>query len=246
MAWFFTPENIETEEYLITGEDARHIGKSLRMREGEEVFLVTPDGMLLTCEIQEITSESVSVRIISKKACDTEPDVKVTLYQCLSKGEKMETVIQKAVELGVSAIVPVISSRCISRPDEKSLRKKEERWQKIALSAAQQSRRGIVPSVEKTISFEKALDSVKEREKGILFYELGGDSLRKIVDDITSHNIKNVAVFVGSEGGFEESEASLAKEKGVVLATLGKRILRTETAPLAALSAIMCLTGNMD
>ena len=246
MAWFFTPENIVSDEYLITGEDARHIGKSLRMREGEEISLVTPDKTLHICEIKEITADSVLVKVNSKEPCDTEPDVKVTLYQCLSKGEKMELVIQKAVELGVFRIVPVISSRCISRPDEKNLRKKEERWQKIALSAAQQSRRAIVPRVEKTVNFEEALEKAGKEGKGILFYELGGASLRKILEDFTCEGEKNISVFVGSEGGFEEREASLAKEKGIVLATLGKRILRTETAPLAALSAIMCLTGNMD
>lgn len=246
MAWFFTPENIVSDEYLLTGEDARHIGKSLRMREGEEISLVTPDKTLHICEIKEITADSVLVKVNSKEPCDTEPDVKVTLYQCLSKGEKMELVIQKAVELGVFRIVPVISSRCISRPDEKNLRKKEERWQKIALSAAQQSRRGIVPRVEKTVNFEEALDRAGKEGKGILFYELGGESLRKILEDFTCEGEKNISVFVGSEGGFEEREASLAKEEGVVLATLGKRILRTETAPLAALAAIMCLTGNMD
>ncbi len=246
MAWFFTPENIVSDEYLLTGEDARHIGKSLRMREGEEISLVTPDKTLHICEIKEITADSVLVKVNSKEPCDTEPDVKVTLYQCLSKGEKMELVIQKAVELGVFRIVPVISSRCISRPDEKNLRKKEERWQKIALSAAQQSRRGIVPRVEKTVNFEEALEKAGKEGKGILFYELGGESLRKILENFTCEGEKNISVFVGSEGGFEEREASLAKEKDIVLATLGKRILRTETAPLAALSAIMCLTGNMD
>lgn len=246
MAWFFASDNIVSDEYLITGEDARHIGKSLRMREGEEVSLVTPERMLCRCEIKTITADSVLVTVLGREECPTEPDVRVTLYQCLSKGEKMETVIQKAVELGVYSVVPVISVRCISRPDEKSLRKKEERWQKIALSAAQQSRRGIIPEIGKTVSFEKAVEKAKESGKSILFYECGGEPLRTLVADFYAKGEKEISVFVGSEGGFEESEALFAKENGIALATLGKRILRTETAPLAALSAIMCLTGNMD
>ena len=147
------------------------------------------------------------------------------------------------MELGVTEIVPVVSSRCVSRPDEKSIRKKVERWQKIALSAAQQSMRGTVPQVSSAVSFEEAVRNAAENSRGIIFYEGGGESLRKLISEDKKENI---SIFIGSEGGFELSEVEFAKEQGVVSATLGKRILRAETAPLAALSVIMCLSGNMD
>ena len=154
----------------------------------------------------------------------------------------MDFIIQKSVELGVSRIVPVVTSRCVSRPDEKSLKKKIERWQKIALGAAQQSCRGIVPQVMQATSFSQALEDAKRLDCSILFYEGGGETLKSFTDK--GH--KSYGIFVGCEGGFDITEVESAKESGVMPATLGKRILRAETAPLAALSAIMCLTGNFD
>ena len=168
--------------------------------------------------------------------------MQVTLYQSLTKGDKMDMIVQKAVELGVHRIVPVVTSRCVSRPDEKSLRKKTERWQKIATGAAQQSCRGIVPEVSETMSFAQAVQEASENDLSLIFYEGGGESLSALINK----DIKSVAVFVGCEGGFDISEVELAKEAGVIPATLGKRILRAETAPLAGISAIMCLSGNFD
>lgn len=243
MAWFFTEEEINSEEYTMTGEDARHMEKSLRMKVGETVTLVTPSGMEHHSEISAFTPSGVEVRVISRNQTLQEADIRVTLYQCILKGDKMDFVIQKAVELGVTEIVPVVSSRCVSRPDEKSIRKKVERWQKIALSAAQQSMRGTVPQVSPAVSFEEAVRNAAENSRGIIFYEGGGESLRKLISEDKKENI---SIFIGSEGGFELSEVEFAKEQGVVSATLGKRILRAETAPLAALSVIMCLSGNMD
>jgi len=171
-----------------------------------------------------------------------EASVQVTLYQSLTKGDKMDMIVQKAVELGVHRIVPVITSRCVSRPDEKSLRKKIERWQKISVGAAQQSCRGLVPQVSDAVSFQAALLESVENDLSIIFYEGGGESLSQLVNK----DIKSVAIFVGCEGGFDISEVQIAKEKGVIPATLGRRILRAETAPLAGISAIMCLSGNFD
>ena len=243
MAWFFTEEEINSDIYTVMGEDARHMEKSLRMKVGETVTLVTPSGMETLCEITAFSPSGVAVRVISQKNTLQEAGVKVTLYQCLLKGDKMDFIIQKAVELGVTEIVPVVSSRCVSRPDDKSIRKKVERWQKIALSAAQQSMRGTVPQVSPAVSFEAAVKNSAENSRGIIFYEGGGESLRKLISEDKKENI---SIFIGSEGGFELSEVEFAKEHGVVPATLGKRILRAETAPLAALSVIMCLSGNMD
>ena len=240
MAWFFTNEIFENR-YTITGEDAQHIRKSLRMKEGEELTLVSPDGNEHACAIENL-GEGVEVKELSSKPCEQEPSVKVTLYQGLTKGDKMDFIVQKAVELGVAEIVPTLTDRCISRPDDKSIKKKCERWQKIALGAAQQSRRGIVPQVKPLITLKEAAQKAQADEVSIVFYEGGGKTISSLLKD----NPKTVSIFIGSEGGFEESEIEFLLGAGTVNATLGKRILRAETAPLAALSAIMFFTGNME
>ena len=241
MAWFFTDENITSDTYVISGENARHISKSLRMKKGEELTLVTPDNTQCECVLTEITAEYSAVKITEKRPCENEPDVFVTLYQALPKGDKMDFIVQKCTELGISRIVPMISARCVSRPDEKSLKKKCERWQKIALQAAMQSRRGIIPEVTPCISFKEAAEQTKQNEKTIFFYEMGGESVRKILNGTKP---KTVGMFIGSEGGFEQSEVDSVTAIGGQAATLGKRILRAETAPLAALSIIMYETDN--
>lgn len=242
MPWFFTDREIDADKYIIEGETARHMLKSLRMKQGEELTLVTPSGIQLDCVLALASNDTAEVDIISRKTCENEPDVKITLYQALPKGDKMDYIVQKCVELGISEIVPVISARCVSRPNEKSLRKKLLRWQKIALEAAQQSRRGIIPKIGAALSFRQAVEKSKENELNIFFYELGGESVAQILTD----KPKTIGFFIGSEGGFEEKEAQLAAEAGAKTATLGKRILRAETAPLAALSVIMYQTGNFD
>lgn len=242
MAWFFTENNITTEKYSLFGESAKHISKVLRMNKGEEITLVTPDKTECLCKISDITADSVTVDILTKSICQNEPNVEVTLYQALPKGDKMDFIIQKCVELGVTKIVPVVSARCISRPDAKSLAKKQVRWQKIALQAAMQSRRGIVPQVCECVTFSKAAELTKENEKTIIFYEMGGESVKNILNDIP----KSIGIFIGSEGGFEQEEVDEISANGGKTATLGKRILRCETAPLAAMSIIMYQTGNFD
>lgn len=242
MAWFFTETEIGSDNYIITGENARHIAKSLRMKAGEQLTLVTPKQEQLDCTISSVNADSVEVSVNSRKPCENEPDVEITLYQALPKGDKMEYIIQKCVELGISTIVPVISARCISRPDAKSLAKKQIRWQKIAREAAQQSRRGIIPTIGDAVSFKQAAEICSENEQNIIFYELGGESVRKLI----SKKPKSIGVFIGSEGGFEHSEVELVLGNGGYAATLGRRILRAETAPLAALSIIMYETGNFE
>lgn len=242
MAWFFTNEEISTDKYIIQGKDAEHISKSLRMKKGEEITLVTPNRIQHNCVIENTEPSLVSVRVQETKACENEPDVEITLYQALPKGDKTEYIIQKSVELGVTKIVPVISARCISRPDEKSLAKKLVRWQKIAKEAAQQSRRGIVPVVENAVSFKNACELSKANDLNIIFYECGGESVKTLIKD-KPHTI---GIFIGSEGGFEKAEVDMILENGGGVGTLGKRILRAETAPLAALSIIMYETGNFD
>ena len=242
MAWFFTKYNINSDQYMISGENAKHISKVLRMNKGEELTLVTPDKTQCTCKVFSVTSDTVTVDVISKKPCENEPNVFVTLYQALPKSDKMDMIIQKSVELGISKIVPVLSARCVSRPDGKSLAKKQERWQKIALQAAMQSRRAIVPEVCPCVTIQNAAELTKQNDKTIIFYEMGGESIKKIITD----KPKTIGMFIGSEGGFEQSEVDMIVNSGGTSATLGKRILRAETAPLAALSIIMFQTGNLD
>lgn len=241
MAWFFTPV-ITGDKFEITGEDAKHISKSLRMKAGEELTLCTLDGRRHDCIIESFTTDSVIVKILSCTLCEQEPSVKITLFMALTKGDKMDDIVQKSVELGVHEIVPVLTSRCISRPDEKQMKKKVARWQKIAEGAASQSRRGIIPAVTDVLTLKEAAVKCKDCECSIVFYECGGEKLR----DTVSENTKTLSMFVGPEGGFEESEIKLLKENGVIPTTLGTRILRAQTAPLAGITAVMHQTKNLE
>ncbi len=241
MAWFFTNE-INSDIYEITGEDARHISKSLRMKVGEQLTLCTEDGRRHECEITAFSTDSVEVKVLSSTICEQEPSVKITLFMALTKGDKMDDIVQKSVELGVYEIVPVLTSRCISRPDEKQIKKKVQRWQKIADNAAQQSRRGIIPKVRDMVTLPVSATMCNNFDTSIVFYECGGEKLR----DIIKEDIKTLSMFVGSEGGFEESEIEVLKENGVISATLGSRILRAQTAPLAGITAVMYQTKNLE
>lgn len=242
MAWFFTNDSITTEYYTVTGEDAAHIARSLRMKVGEELTLCTPDGRRHACEITQITRDDVTVRVLRSTDCEQEPDVRVSLYIALMKGDKIDDVVQKAVELGVYEITPFLSARCISRPDQKSMDKKIARWQKIADNAAQQSRRGLIPRVNPCIALSDIPAAVQNVEKTIVCYECGGEPLSALIAPGTG----SLALITGAEGGFEQEEIVFLCTNGVRVATLGRRILRAQTAPVAALCAAMLLTGNLE
>lgn len=234
-------ENISDEKIILDGESARHIAKSLRMRVGDVICVTDGGGEDYGCQIEEITKDEVVLKVCYKQACESEPTCKVTIYQGVPKSTKLEDIIQKCVELGVTEIVPTLTKRCVSRPDDKSAGKKNVRYQKIALEAAQQSGRGIVPKIENMKTLKQAL-AEDESEVKIVFFEGGGKKLADIIDK----NIKSVSIFIGPEGGFEEAEVEQIEASGGVRATLGKRILRTQTAPVAGLTAIMLLTGNLE
>lgn len=229
------------DKITLNEEQSRHIAKSLRMRKGDMLTLCTGDGTDYGCMIEEITKESVTLTVCYEQASNTEPSIKVSLFQGVPKSDKMEDIIQKCVELGIYEITPVLTKRSISRPDEKQAKKKQVRYNKIALEAAQQSGRGIIPKINDMTSFKNAVNSC-DADLKIIFYEGGGESLKSLIND----DIKSVAIFIGPEGGFEKEEVDAVLGIGGINATLGKRILRTQTAPVAALSAIMTLTGNMD
>lgn len=234
-------ENINEEKIILDGESARHIAKSLRMRVGDVICVTDGGGDDYGCQIEEITKDEVVLKVCYKQACESEPSCRVTIYQGVPKSSKMEDIIQKCVELGVCEIVPTLTKRCVSRPDDKAAGKKNQRYQKIALEAAQQSGRGIVPKIENMKTLRQAIAEDKSDVK-IVFYECGGEKLA----DIVKPDTESVSVFIGPEGGFEQEEVEQIEASGGVRATLGKRILRTQTAPVAALTAIMLLTGNLE
>lgn len=228
------------DSFVVTGDDAFHIGRSLRMKPGEEITLCF-EGIDYFGFVDKITEDEVFVKISYSQPSKSEPDVFLTLYQALPKGDKMELIIQKAVELGVSRIVPVLTDRCVSRPDEKSFGKKLLRYQKIAESAAKQSGRGIIPEISQIINVKQAVREFEKYDVSLVCYEKGGVALNEAGLD----KDMSVALFIGSEGGFEEKEIAMCTDYGTKAVTLGNRILRCETAPLAAISIIMNLTGNM-
>ncbi|MEE0252510.1 MAG: 16S rRNA (uracil(1498)-N(3))-methyltransferase [Acutalibacteraceae bacterium] len=240
MPRFFINES-PSQQAIITGEDSKHITKSLRMKVGESLVLCNGQGMDYHCTISSMDEHQVVVSVNSSVPTISEPSVSVTLYQGLPKSDKMDSVVQKAVEMGVTRIVPVLTQRCVSRPDQKSAQKKVERWQKISVEAAKQCGRGILPPVSPVTDFSAALRQAASESTILFFYEGGGQSLHQCIDP----SCKSYSIFIGPEGGFAEEEVQLALDSGVKKATLGPRILRTETAPVAALAAIMLTTGNM-
>ncbi|MBR3149181.1 MAG: 16S rRNA (uracil(1498)-N(3))-methyltransferase [Eubacterium sp.] len=233
----YTPD----KSIVLEGEQARHIAKSLRMKVGDMLTVTDGQGSDFGCQIEEISKDAVVLTVCYKQVCESEPDCRVTIYQGVPKGSKLEDIIQKCTELGVTKIVPTLTKRCVSRPDEKGAKRKNERYRKIALEAAQQSGRGIIPEISEQISLSEAVKN-DDSELKILFYEGGGESLKSLVNS----DVHSVSVYIGPEGGFDEGEVALLRDSGAKIATLGKRILRTQTAPVAALSAIMLLTDNLE
>ena len=223
----------------ISGEDAHHITHVLRTRIGEEITACDNAGRVYRT-VLETPGETVILRVLERFAADTEPPYIATVYQALVKGDKMETVIQKAVETGAAVIVPVATSRAVVKLDEKDARKKTERWQKIAHEAAKQCGRGILPQVKMPISFREAVTQAAEADLALFCYEGTGtiplpEICRKQSDP------KSISLFVGPEGGFADGEAQAADQAGLQMCGLGKRILRTETAALFVLSCLSAI-----
>ena len=225
---------------FIDGDDARHILKSLRMKTGEKLTVSDTKGYDFHCVISGCESDRVDLEIIEKVKNNTEPTVFVTLYLCLTKGDKMDLAVRQAVEMGVSRIVPTLSTNCVSRPDEKQLSKKTERWQKIAEEAAGQSGRGILPEVGQCVTLKSVAQNIKNEDMCLFFYEIGGSPLGKL-----DESIKHISVIIGPEGGFSREEAEMLESNGARVTTLGPRILRAETAPVAAVTTVMLQSGNM-
>ena len=240
MPRFFTdPSNIDGSEIKITGSDVNHIKNVLRMRAGEEISVSDGAGKDYFGKIRSIDRDCVLIDIENSWDSYVELPAEITLFQGLPKADKMELIIQKAVELGACAIVPVITKRTIVRWDEKKQDKKLARWQGIAESAAKQSGRGIIPKVTAPVSFSAALEQARFMEAAVIPYEKaeGMEAAREKVRSMRGK--KSIGVFIGPEGGFDTDEIEAAIKAGVCSITLGRRILRTETAGLTALSILM-------
>ena len=236
--FFVEPEQISEKEIRITGSDVNHIRSVLRMKPGEEILISSRAGGDYHCAVEEIGQDEVRTSIMWKEALGRELSCPIVLFQGLPKGDKMEMVIQKNVELGVHAIVPVSMKRCVVKLDEKKAQAKQKRWQQISESAAKQAKRGIVPEILPVMSFTRALDYAKDFEQKLLRYEcaVGIAGTRRILSGIQPG--QKVAVFIGPEGGFDEKEVEEAKKAGFQVLTLGRRILRTETAGMMLLSVL--------
>ena len=236
--FFVEPSKVDGTSIIIDTEDVGHITRVLRMSEGEKITVCDSCGVDYEAEISEISKNSIICKILSSQKSDTEPAVKVTLYQALPKASKMEYIIQKTTELGVSSVVPVIMSRCVSKiNDKKDGMKKAERWRKIAESAAKQSGRGIIPFVEEPITFDEAVKRLCNTELAFAPYEC--EEINTVKSVLREKPFKEAAFIIGPEGGFDPAEADKLKNAGIKTVTLGKRILRTETAGEAVVAMIM-------
>lgn len=229
----------ETHEIRVTGTDVNHIRNVLRMKQGEELWVSDGAGKEYHCQIAGMDGEEILLHILYAQEPDYELPNQIYLFQGLPKADKMELIIQKAVELGVHEIIPVETRRSVVKLDAKKAEKKTARWQQIAESAAKQSRRMYVPRVSSVISFSEALKKAGELDIKLIPYELaqGMKETRAILGSIRPG--QSIGIFIGPEGGFEEQEVQAASEAGASPITLGKRILRTETAGLAVLSVLM-------
>lgn len=238
--FFVSPEELQPDFLILAGENAQH-AKVLRLKCGEDVLVCDGQGNECLCTISDVSDGQYSLVVRHRQESESEATVRVSVYMAFPKGDKLEHVIQKATELGAYEIVAFPSGRCVSRPDEKSLKKKLERWQKIAASAAEQSGRGRVPQVLTLGSYRAALERAGQADKALLFYENERATTLRMA---LAGGYHTVSLLTGPEGGLEQAEVQQAMEAGLQVCTLGKRILRCETAPLCALSAVMYDSGE--
>lgn len=237
--FFISSEAVTDRSLALTGGDVNHAKNVLRMRAGEELEAVDEDRFLYHCRILELTDEEIRCEILSKEEPDSELASSVTLFMGLPKGDKFELILQKAVELGVSEVVPVLTKRTVSRPEPKKAENKRKRWQAIAEAAARQSKRAVIPEVGEVVSFSEALRRAGEFDVLLIPYEQETDisRTRTLLRGIPAGS--RIGVFIGPEGGFELSEVEAAQAAGAKSLTLGRRILRAETAAIVTLGILM-------
>ena len=240
----FFVDSVSGNTISIRGNDAYHIGRSLRMRIGD-IITVCADRVEYRAKILSISDKEVVCDVLSAEKSENEPTVNVVLYQALPKSDKMDLIVQKAVELGVYKIVPVITARCVSRPAKSGYEKRVERYNKIALEAAKQSGRGIVPTVSEFMTINEVIEKSKEFDLFFVPYEC--EEQKTLKEILTSKSdVKSVGFVIGPEGGFDLSETEKLHSSGIDTVTLGKRILRTETAGEAVLAMTMYEIGDIN
>lgn len=238
--FFVEPSQIQGKRIVITGSDVNHIKNVLRMKVGEEIAVSNGiDSREYRCGIEEYTEDEVICSLRFIKEDGVELPSEIYLFQGLPKADKMELIVQKAVELGVHEVIPVAAKRCVVKLDDKKAAAKVSRWQGIAEAAAKQSKRGVIPDVHAVMSMGEAVEYARNMDVRLIPYELAEDMehTKSLIGAVRPGS--SIAVFIGPEGGFEESEVQAAMDAGIEPITLGKRILRTETAGLAVLSWLM-------
>ena len=236
--FFVKKQNILKDRITLSGEDVQHISKVLRLKCGDRIVLCDGEGTDYIAAIESMAKDSIGTVILEKEASKSEPDINVILYQGIPKSAKMDTIIQKCTEMGIKRIVPVSTARTVVRLEsEKDEMKKAERWAKIAEEAAKQSGRGIIPIIGMPVTLDQALMDAAGLDLVIIPYELeAGIPVKEV---LSKNKVGSIGFFIGPEGGFEPVEVEKAKEMGAVPVTLGRRILRTETAGIAVLTSIM-------
>ena len=239
--FFVEPHQIDeaAHQIHIIGTDVNHISNVLRMKQGEEVWISDGGQKEYRCAIEAFSADEVLLHIIYAQEPDYELPSRIYLFQGLPKSDKMEVILQKAVELGAAGVIPVATRNAVVKLDAKKAEAKIRRWQAIAESAAKQSRRNIIPHIHEVVKFGQAVDYAKNLDITLIPYELAEDmeKTKQIFETIQPG--QSIGIFIGPEGGFDESEIALAQENGISPITLGKRILRTETAGMAVLSVLM-------
>ena len=260
--FFVEAESIKKNQVTIKGSEARHIAQVLRLGEKDKIKVFTGTRREYLTEIIQVSKKEVIGRILKESRLDTEPSIEITLLQGLPKSDKMDFIVQKVTELGVKRIIPVITQRTIVRLDKEKAEKRRNRWQRIALEAAKQSGRAIIPEVRKVIPFIQALNNLNRENLNLIpWEEETSTSLKEVLKPITDHpspegsgqdlsraNARGrspITVFIGPEGGFTPEEVRIAREKGVLPVSLGPRLLRTETAGLVTLAMILYELGDL-
>ncbi|GAA0789027.1 16S rRNA (uracil(1498)-N(3))-methyltransferase [Hathewaya limosa] len=243
---FFVPvENFNDKEVIIDGDDVKHIYKVLRLVEGDEVIINNLQGQEYLCKLIEISKKEVRAEIIETKEGSAESPIEITLFQGLPKSSKMDLIVQKNTELGVTHITPIITQRVVVKADLKEY-KKLDRWNRIALEACKQCKRTIIPSINEPKEFENLLNELDNFDLVLVPYENAENhGLKYVLTQVNKENIKKVAIIIGPEGGFEEEEIENLKDKGCYIITLGPRILRTETAGFTAVSLVSYELGDL-
>lgn len=240
--FFMAGTNIMGGMAIMTGRDAEHV-RVLRLRPGEDMIICDGKGTDYKCRLVKADKEQVEAEVIEVVPCPAEPTVQVTVLCGLPKGDKTDYIIQKCVEAGASEIMFFQSDRCVAKPDKPE--KKLERWQRIAEEAAKQSGRGIIPQVSWAGAYADALNVANQKELALFMYETGEREALNAVLEANS-DVKTAAIVTGPEGGFAPFEADLARIVGLHICSMGERILRCETAPVVAVSALMYATGNLS